>query len=464
MKYKKVGTKIRVIIATFLIAILFYWLNLYTPLYADDYSYSYSFATGEKILSFTQIINSQMSHYYCMNGRSITHTLAQMFLMFGDTIFNYINTISFILLIYLIYFHSFGEMKYLSASKLFFIAMLLFLITPAFGQSYLWITGAANYLYGILLILVFLIPYRIQINKHYNNLYSIWIEVLLGLMYGIAAIVAGWTNENTAVAMCVIMISYISYFFIMKLRIHIWNFTGLIGGITGLIIMLTSPGNASRLANAGGSGGIIEWLKRMVFYTCDMVTYLHMGIIIIMILLYCYAAEQHNNSKTESTTHYNNVNLTKCILPLIYLLGFTVSIYSMIVSPSFPARVYSGPVVFLLITIGSIDSMVDWSKKNIKIVKLFVMSFLIFLSASTYVKAFYELKNIDISYQQRVTTINKAVSKHEDYVEIPNICGNSGYSCYGPRGDLSFDSNEWPNTAIARYYNIDKVKCLTRVE
>ena len=87
---------IALVFITLLIGFLFYVLNYYTPLYADDYSYSFSASTGERMESIFQIVDSQIGHYQNTNGRSITHSLAQMFLLAGDDVFNFTNVIFFL--------------------------------------------------------------------------------------------------------------------------------------------------------------------------------------------------------------------------------------------------------------------------------------------------------------------------------------------------------------------------------
>ena len=135
-------------------------------MFADDFSYSFSFSNGERIESITDIFFSQVAHYNVMNGRIITHFLAQLFLYFGDGIFNYINVCFYLLLIFLIYLHVYSTLKNFSLLNFLLISVLLFLCTPSFGQSFLWITGASNYLYGIIIILLVLLPYRLQINNY----------------------------------------------------------------------------------------------------------------------------------------------------------------------------------------------------------------------------------------------------------------------------------------------------------
>lgn len=69
MNYKT--TRVMFLITIIMIGALFYLLNYYTSLYADDYSYSFSFMNGNKINGIKDIILSQKEHYFNMNGRSI---------------------------------------------------------------------------------------------------------------------------------------------------------------------------------------------------------------------------------------------------------------------------------------------------------------------------------------------------------------------------------------------------------
>lgn len=447
-----------IVVVTVLIGVLFYILNYYTQFYGDDYLYSFSFSTGERIESIGQIIDSQIEHYNNMNGRSITHTLAQFFLLIGDYAFNYINVFFFLLLIYLIYFHAFGTYKNFSLAKLSMIAMLLFLSCPAFGQSFLWITGASNYLYGILIILIFMIPYRLQFEgkKSENNFI---LNIVLAIVYFLFGTIAGWTNENTSVAMIVMIVGYIILYRIKSIKIYAWNVTGCIGGIVGCILILFSPGTLKRLDTAGGSGGIISWIKRMILYSCDLFDYLHLVILLLCVLCIVY---WYQNQKQLSNQFLREICsfVKDCGVTIIYSFGFLASVYSMIISPQFPERAWSGPVVLSLIAVMSLSSLVDMSDKKIRVGKGLALGFVLILCFSTYFNTYFELKNINSFYEERVSIITTAISDGEKVIEIPNIYGGvSGYSCYGASGDLNSNSDEWPNYAIARYYEVDKIIC-----
>ena len=139
--------------------------NIFTPMYADDFSYSYSFADGSKITSVLDIFPSMYAHYYSMNGRLITHFLSQLFLLLGKNVFNIINTFAFLVLGIIIYTHVYGSMEDIKNKQLAVIYIFLFLFIPDFGQSILWLDGCSNYLYGTIIALAFLIPFRIRMDE-----------------------------------------------------------------------------------------------------------------------------------------------------------------------------------------------------------------------------------------------------------------------------------------------------------
>lgn len=448
---------LRIFFVIFLVGILFYILNYLTPLFADDYSYSFSYATKERISSVSEIFKSQIVHYQTRNGRSVTHFLAQLFLLAGDNIFNFINVFFFELLLFLVYFHACGSFQKFSLTRFSLIAILLFLSCPEFGQSFLWITGAANYLYGILIILFVMLPYRIQASKKTNAYYPIIWEILSALLFFVLGAVGGWTNENTSVAMIVMMVSYILLFWFKKLKIHLWNITGCVGGMAGCIVMLSSPGNANRVKVLGGSGGLVTWLKRMILYTCDMIIQLHLIwiVFLIIILLYLYQKRSWINKASVKATL---VNLSECSVVLIYFLGFLAALYAMIVVSAFPGRVWSGIVILLLIAVFNLGSLVDFSDVRINIGKLTMLAFLLILFLSTYTKAYFDLKTVHEAYKNRVKAIESVIAAGEKTVELPDICGVTGYSCYPAEGDLSEDSSVWTNTGIARYFGVKEIK------
>lgn len=435
----------------------------WTPLCADDYSYAYSWLDGTKIESIKDVFYSQAAHYKIMNGRFVTHTLAQLFLLLGKSRFNILNTISFLLLGLLIYYHGAGTIKKMKTHLLLLIFCLLFLETPAFGQSFLWLTGAANYLYGILIILSFLAVYR---KKLYNveienekevalpSRILIFFKILLMLLFGF---IAGATNENTSVALNVIVLLYILYFYIKKYKTDLWMFSGLLGCIVGCLCMLCSPGQRLRLTNSGGFDlNILILIKKVILISWDFLDSFKICLLILGMLFAVYmffVKEESDSIKSLRSKLCSNLSVE-----IIYLVGMLASVYSMIVVPQFPKRVWSGPLVFLLIIVISVCAKAETYKNRLFIkVSRTVIMLLCLISIATYGIAFYNLKNIYYENAMRESLIEEVKRNDLGTVYVPAIKSNSKYSCFTYAGDLNYSSEEWPNTAIARYYGMDTV-------
>ena len=87
---------------------------------------------------------------------------------------------------------------------------------------------------------------------------------------------------------------------------------------------------------------------------------------------------------------------------------------------------------------------------------------LTFISLCTYTgDAFFTIRNDRININKRVELINTAKLNNKEKVEIPSIHGNSKYSVFygNPENSdfLSYNSSEWPNSTIAKYYGIHEI-------
>ncbi len=427
------------------IAVFFYILNTKTPLYKDDYSYSYTFAVREnkfKIENFEQVIESQINHYKVMNGRAVAHTLAQSFLIFNKSVFNILNTIAFILLIYLISVYASGTYK-VRAQYLLAVFALLWLFTPRFGESFLWLTGASNYLWGMILVFVCLLTVKFAYLG--KNKLSLTTKIVLTPLYFIFAFIAGDTGENTAASLIVISIIYIAMTFVKKRKIPFMSIVGLFGNISGFLFLLLAPGQRLRLANNGGSGDFGIWLNRFCDISVAFFERLGILLIIALILLVFGFVRKRKLSELCETA--------------VFFIGTLTSVYSMVLSPYFPDRVWSGPCILMTATL---LSLVKWAFADFsyifKITSTGVLScFLAILFIFTYVDAYRALSltyGADLNRQTQIKEYKKAGIST---VTLESIYGHSKYDAYDAYGDLNEDYKTWPNTAIAMYYGLTEV-------
>lgn len=91
-------------IALFLvIGCVFYLMNVYSPLYVDDWHYCFIFGTTTPIASIGDIFRSQAIHYMEFNGRVVPHLFVQFFDgLVGKPLFNVVNTVLFLLFLHLL--------------------------------------------------------------------------------------------------------------------------------------------------------------------------------------------------------------------------------------------------------------------------------------------------------------------------------------------------------------------------
>ena len=246
------------IIIFILIFILIFFLNVNTPFVADDFNNM--FVEGNiRITNISQVISNQIYRYYNTNGRVIAHIIGGVILIFDKKIINVINSIGFCLLLYIVYRYtdlteSYGEIKHkkhkniINESKMkinihnaLFILLVFLLIwkfTPTFGQDFLWVIGAANYMWtNIILLSVLFIARKIAVLDKA-------IEKTSFLLFTIAlSVIAGWTNENSVPAVLLILLYYIVKMYIdenKNIIIIVFIFFSM---LSGFLIMVTAPGN-----------------------------------------------------------------------------------------------------------------------------------------------------------------------------------------------------------------------------
>lgn len=237
-----------------------------------------------------------------------------------------------------------------------------------------------------------------------------------------------------------------------KRKLPAWMVTGFAGNIIGCIFMLLSPGTSDRLSSAGGFGNILTWIKRAFLITFDVMEYLLPAIMLLAALIIYI---------TIANSHLQNAQIRNIPLKLAYAVGTLASIYSMIVSPNFPERAWSGPIILFIVLIGNVISDLEvnpclhqWCAR---MAVLGVLSICIFGSC---INTYFDLKNVYIENSTRIESILSQIADGEQTIYIKTISSNSKYSCFQYYGDLSEDSSEWPNTDIAKFYGAETIEIL----
>ncbi|MCR8679769.1 MULTISPECIES: DUF6056 family protein [Campylobacter] len=222
-----------------LFAILLF-LNLLYPAQADDYTLYQSALNG-----------NFLSTYFEWNGRIGEILFSGYFAKFAfSPIFDIINAIIGTAFLFLGFLLCFGRVIRDKADivllALWFAILGLF---GYFGSIFLWGAGSVNYLWGVTLIFIFCLPYRLFWDQIYNHTqkssHSVFVN-FIWLGFGFLAFLAGMASEFIGVM--IIFATTISFIYAKyhKTSLPFWQIWGFFGFVVGWITLFLSPGSNKR--------------------------------------------------------------------------------------------------------------------------------------------------------------------------------------------------------------------------
>lgn len=327
------GTNRRKVCFRFFAGAVFALMLLYnclTPYIADDFTFAYAFDTGLRLQSLPQLIQSLAFHYMEWTGRVVVKFFAQGFTMFPKIIFNLFNAAAYLALGLGIYRLARGRRsgRYDLAAFLL-IQAALWEISPAFGQTNLWMCGACNYLWATLGCLAFLLPWRYYLQKPFSS----GIKMAAGM--AVAGLFAGWLSENTSAGMLVCLVLCIGLLLVRKERVPLWMYTGFSGALIGFIILIAAPGNYNRADDFIDTTPFLTKYAVRFLNCVDMLWDNALPLLLVFAALYVLLWWQ----KTSPAS---------LIWPVILLFGGLGANFAMILSPFYYDRSSHG--VFSLLT------------------------------------------------------------------------------------------------------------------
>lgn len=244
------------LIVLLLIFVLMFVLNTFTPLLSDEYFTAFvwpqrvrindvSFEAIRRLSGFEDIFSGLRGYYYTWGGRVPGGFPVYLFVWKGKEYFNPINAFMIPALVAEIYWLSHeGKVSIdFNPSYLIWIFFALWAFNASFVDTCLWLAGSSNYLWMLVIVLAFLIPYirsyfDTNAFKNYNTKLAIGI-FFLGLL-------AGWSHETTN-CWIVLMLLYLLYESRKKGDLKLWKISGFTGFCLGYALLVFAPGNFARI-------------------------------------------------------------------------------------------------------------------------------------------------------------------------------------------------------------------------
>ena len=267
-------TKRKGIIVLTAIFIFMYVLNYLTPMLNEDYFAAFVWPIGvpdlgilpentPRVSSFSDILHNCKVYYLSEGGRLPgSFIVGALFWDLGKAYFEPFNAILMTLLIMEIYWlvHE-GTVSFnFKPSYLIWIFFSLWAFNLSFVDACLWMSGSSNYLWMIVIVLAFLIPF----TKNYYNTksYNEDTPKMTATMF-FSGVLAGWSHETTTWWLIVLLFWWL-YLCNKRSTLHQWMIAGFIGLCLGYALLILAPGNFARLAAQQQTNSSVS---SEVFYT-----------------------------------------------------------------------------------------------------------------------------------------------------------------------------------------------------
>lgn len=228
-------------------------LNFKTPMIGEDYGLSITYAqkTDALLVKLPILFHRIANHMGTWNAR-LGEQLAIFFLGFDKAWFNILNTIAFLVFCYLVVAFGRGELPAWSDLSLYWqmfaAGALIILAMPVVGELFFWLTGSANYLWSLLLLLLFFLPYRLFFSG--KDIISQSTKIRQSAFF-LLAFFSGLSNENTVPVVLFCIVGFMVYK-IVQIKRFSWQMPKwyLPGGIllmVGYLLVLFAPSTRIRM-------------------------------------------------------------------------------------------------------------------------------------------------------------------------------------------------------------------------
>lgn len=426
-------------------------LNFKTPLIGEDFALSIPYATYDiPVIQKIPLIFAKIHYQSTVWNARLGEQLAIVFLGFNKVIFNIVNILVTIGFIYLILVYAEGKILKVNLKVIYLMAVCasLLLIIPIAGDIFLWISTATNYLWGVSLLVLFFLPYRFWYSGRdlFDNKPKI-----LQIVFSILAFFAGMTNENTVIAVIVMILAG---FLLIKIKLlppykypnWYWRNLGLLSA--GYCYLLFSPSTKFRnqyyikaygITENGISFYLNKCVKLIGYYFQNTKTLLFILGIFIVALLVIYALN-HSTFKEGRKNHF----------PVLLFLFATslVSVFALIFAPYFESRALFFHWFWLFVLLMYCTKEIIAHRKELFLMTLPIICFGLFQSGSIYkcTNELYFQSNIRHNY------ILSEVNRGSRVISVPGI-KNTCPNIFSDREGwlVSFNHDEV-------YYDVDDIQ------
>lgn len=418
--------------------------NFMTPLMSDDLLFQAS-----DYHSLLDIFRQEYKQYMTWTGRSVLQIILKIFSLTPKWVFDLCNSFCFVALTLLIYCNVKDRKKY-DVFLLVLINLCVWNFSVDFDQTVLWLGGACNYLWGVVILLGFLTLFRYCLDAGERIKKAVPVSVLLFLF----GILAGWGNENTSGGGILIALLFSFLYFRKEKKVYPWTAAGIAGMAAGFLAMVAAPGNKARgaLMKADEAySGFMVYVSRGLKINKAVNAY--MMVYIVLICLLC------------AYLLYKGRKLEELADTFIFCLAGLATSYVLILTPEPMPRAYFGANIFFAIAcIQMIQRIREEDTLLIALKTGGIVAATVWMFFS-YTENGANLARILREVKERETYILEQTSQGNYDLTLPMLRPEfqTKYS-FMYDNDISMEDDFWMNEVFRMKYGLNSIKAVPREE
>lgn len=418
-------------------------LTSLTPMIADDFSYCFSFATGERIRTVGDIFESLKAHRLSMNGRMISHFLAMLFLLMPKWIFNVANAVNATFLLWLCtrYYDVGKQQAWLLNLLMGCTAMLTWIFMPTYSQVFLWLDGSLNYSWAMSFVMLFLLPYYREYKRPGIGLGD---KIIIKVLFLFLAFLAGAYSENISCATLFMALCFLILIKRHQKKVPWFLLIAWMAGVLGFLFMMTAPAESGRAAQKN-----LIAIAKNIQQVVEMPQKALLPLFILYAVFLTIAAIKKYDKKVIEFT-------------IILFLGSIVSIIVFTFAVYFPWHALCPATMWMIIADLTLLNELLGEKRRYLLSAL--TTGLAMYCAFSFVLAVGDVGVLYLESRQREAAIIEAKKQGQDPVKVHQYSSNTKYAVNYLMPDLYEDSTLWPNYDVAKYYDVPAISGLPPVE
>ena len=373
------------------------------------------------------------AHSYKMNGRLISHGLAQLFMLLPPIVFDVTNALVFTGTVCLVLRLCAGGRNAL----LMALSFCLLWFMPVFGQVALWQVGAVNYFWALSALVLFITPELLKLLEGRELPKKKWHWAgfcIYGFLFG-------WYNEIASfVGICMVPCLILLDGWLNRDRLRLHRFLPAQTAALGYLTMLAMPAQS---ANKQAAGLTMELLMQRMSDCTDKLVSGELFPLFPFLALFVIGLLARLPRKTLLTA------------ALFALAGICAN-YMPIVATYYPDRCLC--TSYLMLVMASIFLAAPLCKNKAFPAFSVCGCLLLALTLPSGLRGCRDILSCYRQHQQREQTIAASLEAGKRDVTANIVTPQTQWSGYWDLRDLTPDPETWPNHSMALYYGLDSLK------